>query len=296
MHTELALLTRRSFLGAAAFAGASALHAAPDDRWKIGCYTRPWDQFDYRTALDGIAEAGFRYAGLMTHKGKPSTVINATTTLEEAAAIGGEVRKRGIETISIYGGNFPYQKSIADGVAGLRRLIDNCAACRCPGLLLGGASKPELTTAYYQVVKECCDYAASKKVGLSVKPHGGTNATGAECRKIIEMVGHKNFGIWYDPGNIFYYSDGALDPVDDAPSVNGLVVGMSVKDFKPPKEVLVTPGAGKVNFREVLARLKKGGFRSGPLVVECLDRHDSAAQITAEARKARQFLLALTAS
>jgi sugar phosphate isomerase/epimerase len=129
-----------------------------------------------------------------------------------------------------------------------------------------------------------------------VKPHGGSNATGADCRKIIEQVGHKNFGIWYDPGNIFYYSEGKVDPVDDAPSVNGLVVGMSIKDYKPPKEVQVTPGTGKVNFREVFARLKKGGFTRGPLVVECLNPGETPAAITAEARKARQLLLELTGS
>ncbi len=43
----------------------------------------------------------------------------------------------------------------------------------------------------------------------------------------------------------------------------------------------------------VLARAKKGGFTSGPLVIECLNRGD-AAQVTAEARKARLFLEKLT--
>jgi len=287
--------TRRGFLQAAAL-GAAALDAAPAGAWKLGCYTRPWDQFDYRIALDGIAEAGFHYAGLMTHKGKPNTVIHVETSVEQAAAIGEEVRRRGLETISVYGGSFPVEKSVADGIAGLRRLIDCCAACGSPGLLLGGTSRHELVEAYYNVVRECCDYAASKGVVISVKPHGGTNATGADCRRLVERVGRRNFGIWYDPGNIFYYSDGALDPVDDAPSVNGLVVGMSVKDFRPPKEVMITPGTGKVNFREVLAQLVRGGFRRGPLVVECLDRHETAAGITNEAKRARQFLVELTES
>ncbi len=76
--------------------------------------------------------------------------------------------------------------------------------------------------------------------------------------------------------------------------VDGLVVGMSVKDFQPPKEVLVTPGTGKVNFRAVLARLKKGGFVSGPLIVECLAPSEDRRVIAAEARKARRFLESLT--
>jgi sugar phosphate isomerase/epimerase len=262
--------------------------------WQIGCYTRPWDQFEYRVALDAIAEAGYKYAGLMTHKGKSRVIVTMETTLEEAASIGEEVRKRGMRTISIWAGDFPFQKSVEAGIAGLKLVIDNCAAIRCPRLLLGGTGKEQLVRAYYKVVAECCDYAASKRVGLSVKPHGGSNATGAQCRKIIEMVGHKNFGIWYDPGNIFFYSDGTIDPVDDVPSVNGLIAGMSIKDFKLPKEVMVTPGTGKVNFREVLARARKGGFTHGALVVECLDHVDDAAKLIVEARKARRMVEALT--
>lgn len=276
---------------------APILRGAPGGSgWEIGCYTRPWDQFEYRVALDAIAEAGYKCAGLMTHKGKSRVIVTMETTPEEAAAIGEEVRKRGMRTISIWAGDFPFQKSVEAGIAGLKLVIDNCAAVRCPRLLLGGTGKEQLVQAYYKVVAECCDYAASKQVGLSVKPHGGSNATGAQCRKIIEMVGNKNFGIWYDPGNIFFYSDGKVDPVDDVPSVNGLIAGMSIKDFKLPKEVAVTPGTGLVNFREVLGRARKGGFTHGALVVECLDPVGDAAKLTVEARKARQMVEKLTAS
>ncbi len=77
--------------------------------------------------------------------------------------------------------------------------------------------------------------------------------------------------------------------VEDSPSVNGLVTGMIVKDFRMPKEVMLTPGTGMVNFPEVFRRLKKGGFTGGPLVVECLEPGDPK-QTMAEARKVRTFL------
>jgi sugar phosphate isomerase/epimerase len=290
---------RREFLHAAAAAGMFTVTspfsglAAPEPAYQIGCYTRPWDQFEYRVALDGIAEAGYKYAGLMTAKGKSWVIITVDSTPEEVATVANEVKQRGLKTLSIYGGDFPVAKSVEAGIAGLRKLIDHCALCACPQLMLGGAGDEKLVTSYYKVVAECCDYAVSKGVGLSVKPHGGQNATGPQCRRLIEQVGHKNFRLWYDPGNIFYYSDGKLDPVDDSATVDGLVVGMSVKDFKAPKEVMVTPGTGQVNFGRVLANLRKGGFTRGPMIVECLDRGD-AAKVTAEAKKARQFLENLT--
>ena len=295
-------LTRRRFVGAMALAAAAALTrsiavgadaGAEAPRYQIGCYTRPWDQFEYRVALDGIAEAGFQYAGLMTAKGKTWVMITVDTTPEETAAIGAEVKKRGLKTLSLYAGDFPVAKSVEAGIAGLKRLIDHAVACGAPHLMVAGTADAKLVPDYYKVVKECCDYAVAKGVGLSVKPHGGQNATGAQCRKIIELVGHKNFGVWYDPGNIFFYSDGKLDPVDDVGAVDGLVAGMSVKDFKLPKEVFVTPGTGKVDFAKVLARLKQGGFTHGPLIVECLARGD-AAKVTAEAKKARVFIEELT--
>ena len=64
---------------------------------------------------------------------------------------------------------------------------------------------------------------------------------------------------------------------------------MCVKDYKHPKDVMVTPGDGQVDFAKVLARLKKGGFTSGALVVETLARGDLKKTL-AEAKKARAFL------
>lgn len=285
-------ISRRAFLALTAAVAANRAIVAEKQVWQIGCYTRPWDQYEYRVALDAIAEAGFKYAGIMTAKGKSWVMITTQTTPEEAAAIGQEVTKRGLKTISVYG-DFPASESVEKGIEGLKRQIDNCAACASPNLLLGGTSNPKFYDAYYKAIAECCDYAAAKGIGLSIKPHGGQNATGPQCRKVIEMVNHKTFRLWYDPGNIFYYSDGQLDPVDDASTVDGLVVGMSVKDYRHPKDVALTPGTGKVNFPEVFARLKKGGFVGGPLVVECLAKGD-AQTVTAEAVKTRKMLEALT--
>ncbi len=300
-------LSRRRFLGrtlklgAAGFAASCAATScastmtgpATESPWQIGCYTRPWADYDYRVALDAIAEAGFKYAGLMTTKSKTRLVISVSTTLEEAEQVGREVKNRGLGILSVYGGGIPVAKSLEAGIEGLKKLIDNCAACDAKNLLMGGTGNEKLYEVYYKAISECCDYAEEKGVGISIKPHGGLNATGPQCRKTIEMVGHRNFRIWYDPGNIFFYSDGKLDPVDDAATVDGLVTGMCVKDYKHPKNVSVTPGTGQVDFPAVLARLKKGGFTHGPLVIECLDRGD-AEQTLAQARKTRLFLEELT--
>lgn len=287
------MTTRRHFLGglsAASLFGATACRSVPTDCsalvWQIGCYTRPWAAHDYRVALDAIAAAGYAYAGLMTAKGKNNLIISLDTTPDEAAAVGREVAQRGLKAVSLWGGGFPLDKP-----DGLRRLIENCSACGCPSLLLGGTDAKN-EAEYYAVVAACCDYAAARKVVLAIKPHGGTNPNGAACRKLIERIGHPAFRVWYDAANVFYYSDGALNPVDDAPAVDGLVAGMSIKDFKPPKDVALTPGTGTVDFPKVMARLKQGGFTGGPLVVECLAPGDLP-HLADEAVKAREFVSSL---
>jgi len=300
-------LSRRDFLdrtlklgatGLAASCTAASIESAMagerDDRWQIGCYTRPWANYDYRVALDAIAEAGFKYAGLMTTKSEKSNlIISVDTSLEEAQQVGREVKKRGLKVPSVYGGGIPVNKSLKAGIEGMKKLIDNCAACGARNLLMGGTGNEKLFKLYYKAIAECCDYAEEKGLGISIKPHGGLNATGPQCRKTIEMVGHRNFGIWYDPGNIYYYSDGKRDPVDDAPTVDGLVVGMCIKDYKHPKNVAITPGTGQVDFPAVFARLKKGGFTRGPLIIECLDPGDIE-QTIVQAKKTRLFLEELT--
>jgi sugar phosphate isomerase/epimerase len=225
----------------------------------------------------------------MTTKSKTGLVISVDTSLDEAQKAGEECKNRGLKVPSVYGGDIPVAKSLETGIEGLRKLIDNRAAAGAENLMMGGVGDANLYDVYYKAIAACCDYAASKGIGISIKPHGGLNATGPQCRKTVETVGHKNFRIWYDPGNIFYYSDGKLDPVEDAVTVDGLVVGMSVKDYRAPKEVMLTPGTGQVDFPKVMARLAKGGFTGGALVMECLAPGDLA-QTLAEAKKARQFV------
>jgi len=291
-------LSRREFLGRAAAAGVSALGAtrpAPAGTgWEIGCYTRPWDQHDYRTALDAIAEAGYRHAGLMTTRSKSRLVISAATTPEEAAEVAAELKKRGLAVPSVYGGDFGAARGLSAGIEGLRRLIDACAAVGAKNLLMGGTGDPKVQENYYKAIAECCDYAAERGMGISVKPHGGLNLDGAQCRRACELVGKRNFGVWYDPGNILYYSDAKLDPVREAGEVAGRVVGMSVKDYRHPKDVAITPGTGQVDFPALMARLRQDGFTGGPLVVECLAPGDLP-KLLEEARKARRFVEDLVA-
>ena len=287
-------ISRRHFIGSmiAASAAGALLSACNSSKWQIGIYTRPFNKMDYLESFDVMAEAGFKYVGLMSHKG--GRVIHKDTTIEEAARIGEEAKSRGLTIASLSGHSYDRKKSVEENIADLKLLVNNCEACKSPFLMFNGMSAPNFVDPYYKTIAECCDYAASKKIGFTLKPHGGTNATGADCRKLIEKVGHKNFTLWYDPGNIYYYSNGEIDPVKDAADVDGLLTGMCIKDFRMPKDVNVTPGTGMVDFPALFARLRQGGLKGGPLIIECLNTGEKD-YLLSEARKAREFLEAVTA-
>jgi len=135
-------LTRREFLGRTAAIGAAAVAstqlgpnpatAAPDGGYQVGIYTRPWDKFDYRVALDAIVEAGFKQAGLMTTKSETRLVISGKSTDKEVQQVDEELKKRGLSVPSIYAGGIPVAKSLEAGIEGMRRIVDNCAAIGAP--------------------------------------------------------------------------------------------------------------------------------------------------------------------
>ncbi len=296
-HSRRDFLYRTTSLGVAVWAGAVITNSngkaaadahASNQTWQIGCYTRPWAKYDYRTAFDAIVEAGMKYVGLMTSNSTSGLVISVRDKLDHAVRVGEEAQKRGLEILSLYGGEIDSQNRDS-ATTDLRHLIDLSVAARAKTVLLGGISDAGHYDAYFGAVADCCDYAKEKKIGLTIKPHGGLNATGTQLHKAIKKVGRENFTIWYDAGNILFYSDAKVNPVEDAATLGGMVTGWCIKDYRHPKQVDVTPGDGQVDFPAVFAKLKQGGFVGGPLLIETLTSGELP-QLLTEARKARQFL------
>jgi sugar phosphate isomerase/epimerase len=288
--------TRRRFISTVAVAGVSvpflARCARPSaqSNYQIGAYTRAWGPRDYRVSLDGMVETGYRYAGISVHgvgdSGRMGRVLDRDSSSEAAAEVGHEIRSRGLRIVTLSAGSFDAAASIDEGIAQLRRLVDIAVICEAPSLQINDPAKPDVEASFYRVVAECCDYAAGRNVGLTIHPHG---SSGAHIRAQIEKVGHRNLRLMYDPGNIGFYSNGEINPVEDADALDGILYGMSVKDYRLPRNVNVTPGSGLVDFPALMTRLQRGGFTSGPLVVECLDPKELD-QVNAEARKAREFI------
>ena len=79
-------------------------------------------------------------------------------------------------------------------------------------------------------------------------------------RRGMKKVNHPNFRIWYDAGNIIYYT--GKDPIEELKPIVQYVTGFCAKDCAAPKrDVMIQFGTGKVDFTGVFSVLKRAGLR-----------------------------------
>jgi hypothetical protein len=88
---------------------------------------------------------------------------------------------------------------------------------------------------------QCLDYAQQQGMLVLLKAHGGMCALAEDLLYALKRLPHPNFGICYDPGNIYYYTGQKAE--EDLPKVAAQVKAMCIKDETGGKEgeVMITP-------------------------------------------------------
>ncbi len=299
-------MPRRAFLQTTALAttalatGACRTIAEGSSR-PIGCFNRPWMQkfgskvqppetpqpanWGFDVALKGIKQAGYKTAGLLTPMPEePFTGSQATdeylTNLKKRIAGAGLAANMG--ALHVQPG-LPLEEAIRD----VRRQIDHAQYLNLEWLLTFGVDEKEHYETYYKMMADAADYAEQAKVKLVLKPHGGGSGASEEIRRCLGRVNRPNFKVWYDAGNIIYYT--GKDPVEELKPIVQHVTGFCAKDCTGEKGGVMIPfGAGRVDFIGVFKELKKAGF-NGPTFVECAGGQ-TFAEVTAGARANRLFL------
>ncbi len=278
-------------MGSAALLGFPALLEPRRARWEIGCFNRPWASLTFDEALDGVRAAGFRVTGLLTgQKGEPFTGPDATplylTELHQRIA------SRDL-TANMTSLGYDPRRPEAESISRLQTQIDNAARLGLRYAMTFGVEGPEHYEPFYRAMRATAAYAARRHVQVVVKPHGGIGSTGAGLAETVEKVGHPNFRVWYDAGNIIYYANG--DPVAELEPVMKYVTGFCAKDCGGQgKDVMIQFGTGKVDFAAVFRRLHAARFH-GPVMIECC-KLGTPAEITANARANREYLERVLAS
>src|SRR5688572_20966950 len=208
------LLTRRRFLtsatvGVAAFsspdvfaAASTAVSAGP--AWTIGCLNRPWVKWSADEMLDGVKAAGYSIVGLQTPT-PADPFVGAAAKSEYLAALKQKIGARGL-TATMGRLRTLDAADFAEATADIRRQVDNAKTLGLGTLINTGTNKPELYKPWYRLMAFAAAYASDHGIKLVTKPHGGVNAAAAELLACLEQIKHPNLGIWYDAGNVIFYT------------------------------------------------------------------------------------------
>jgi len=296
------MLSRRHFLAASSAAAAVALlprtslaakanSAAP---WTVGCFNRPWTNWSYDVTLDSIKDAGYKVTGLLTPVPKQKEFFTGSeASAEYLAALKAKVAARGL-TINMGALRIKNTLPLADAIADTRKQIANIHTVGGQFALTFGVDKPEHYDQYFKIMADAAAFAQERGIKLVLKPHGGGSGASDEIRKALKAVGHANFKVWYDAGNIIYYT--GKDPVAELEPIAEHVTGFCAKDCAAQKaDVMVQFGTGKVDFAGVFKKLKSAGF-NGPIMVECCKIGATAQETMENARANRLFLEKVLAS
>jgi sugar phosphate isomerase/epimerase len=294
-------MNRRTFLHTATVATTAlatargAFGAEPPlekPHWPIGCFNRPWAKWSYDEALNGIASAGYKLTGLLSVL-KDEAFTSAAATPEYLDALKKRIARHGL-AVNMTAIRFKPEVPLADNIGDLRKQIENAARLNLQFMLTFGVDKPEHYENYYRLMADAAAQTERHGIKLVMKPHGGGSGASAEILRCIEKVAHANFKVWYDAGNIIYYT--GKDPVSELEPIAKHVTGFCAKDCPGPKgEVMSQFGTGKVDFKAVFLKLKSAGF-NGPIMVEGVKVGATAEETTANARANREFLEKVLAS
>lgn len=286
-------MNRRTFLqtatvGAPALASLSwtSAWAAEKTNWPIGCFNRAWTKWNYDDALDGMAAAGYKLTGLLSgHRGEAFT--SSAATPEYLEGLKKRLAQRGL-AVNIMAIRFRPDAALEESIADLRKQIENAARLELKFMLTFGVDQPAHYENFYRLMADAAVQGGKRGLQIVLKPHGGGSGASEEILRCLEKVAQANFKIWYDAGNIIYYT--GKDPLAELEPIARHVTGFCAKDCPAPKgEVMSQFGTGKVDFKAVFAKLKSVGF-NGPIMVEGVKVGATAEETTANARANREFL------
>lgn len=217
---------------------------------------------------------------------------SSSATPEYLAALKAKIAARGLQ-VNMTALRIKNDLPLADAIADTRKQLVNAHTVGVEFALTFGEAKPERYAQYFKIMADAAAFAQERGIKLVMKPHGGGSSSSGEISTAIKAVGHANFKIWYDAGNILFYT--GKDPVAELEPILPHVTGFCAKDCavaagatgKP--DVMVQFGTGQVDFAGVFKKLKAGGF-NGPLMVECCKIGATVEATMINARANREFL------
>lgn len=284
------MFTRRECLGAAAAAvvgGMAAKEAsAKGVKWPIGCFNRAWAKLPMAAGFSDIKNAGYDLIGLLSNP-PDNAIAMPDATAETMKAVRDQLKAVKLKS-NMTALRWSEALSESEIETSIKKQIEHAAELKVKYVMTFGTDDPANHPRFMRLMKAAAPFAAERKLQLVVKPHGGISAAGVDLLRVIETVGEPNFKVWYDAGNIIYYT--GKDPVEEYGPVAKHVTGFCAKDCLGVKgEVMTQFGTGKVDFKAMFKAMKDAGFH-GPIMVEGIKVEANNADTARNAKQNLEFL------
>lgn len=246
---------------------------------KLASMTWPYAKYSFERALEGIAEAGFRYVSIgLPHEGQP--VFNDAEP-GEAKRIRNLLEQYGLKPVTLISTDALNPKQPLDAAQrrmdfavelGVEELLSlgTTSYRRFPDEPLDDAELEALNEAFADKYRLVGAEAEKRGLIVSLKPHTGNTAAAKELIETLQRIGSPAVKASYDPGNVQFYE--GIDTAEDLPLIADQLVSLVAKDHKGKRAEVnfPVPGEGDIDFPSLFSTLKETNF-SGPVIVERLD-------------------------
>src|ERR1043166_9006706 len=225
LQTSSAAATAVSLIPGTLLQAAESKHV----NWPVGCFNRPWNEkknFGLDAALDGMKAAGYKIAGLLRRDAK-DPLTGSDATKEYLESLKKRIAARGL-TVNMAALRDKHDLPLDDQIKDMRKQIENAAFIVAKFGLTFGVDSPKHYDNYCKLMQDAAPFAQDHGVKLVLKPHGGATSAADEISQFMEKVNHPNFKIWFDAGNIIFYT--GKDPVTELKPIVQHVTGFCAKD------------------------------------------------------------------
>lgn len=257
---------------------------------RIGFFVRPWQRFPLDDALAGIAASGARLVGYQAIG--PHPAISPEAAPDGLAAAERGIAERRLKLI-LYRPIVPFRLSDEAFLAAFEPHFVLAQRFGVERLLFTAPGRVDEHDRFWRMMPLAAAAAQRRGMTFLLKPHGGLMGTADDCLSVARRFDHPAIRICYDPGNVVYYT--GADPLHGLRALAPYLGALSVKDCTAPEAeggtVMVSPGAGKVDFRRLFGILNEAGFRA-PCLVETL-AEGTPEEVNREARQTVDYLRGL---
>ncbi len=233
---------------------------------KVGVLTNTYHTHTLDEALEGIAQAGFKYVELSAVRGWTEHV-NLDSTDSDLQKLQDKLKSMGLEAMSLSGHS---DLTTKEGLENGKKALDICHKLGLDimtAAIGGHYSEEEDEAAFMANIDELADYAEERGVVVALEIHGIIMATGAMSVPLIARIGRRNVRVNYDTANVVFY--GGKRAVDDVGYVLPYLAHVHLKDTRgrPNEWDFPALGDGHVDFKAFFDIVLTGGYK-GPFSVE----------------------------